>query len=491
MRIESSYSLATQACHKENISFEEYQTHYKQNNGENGWIERKAEALPCMFIAVVVKTTYHIAIAIIVGIPQCLTCDSKQLRLECSNIYQDFEEAYGCFMMIFDDQKGSYYFERSQFFKEKNVVVLKKDQDFKPSPPTDPKSPDPEDPSIVTQLMNKVVNPTINVVVNPVNKGEDFLLNKESAIFSYATTYPRNLDFLQNFGKYGEEFFRKPCKYDRSVFSSSMVLLMQDIQDIAREARPHFQLRQKFYDKIEALPQILVDTTHGNSQRTVNDNPFAPILSPIAWQASEIIVPKDVLMTRVQTVTEKALQRCTQFEEKIFHATYPRLVNKAIGAVGRFFFNQTIKWWGCRLVVFYVSWGLQNMKKGKGFDYEIMEDDTLISVHYYVASLLWLGLLHLEGKSWKEKHERTHHELDSERTSYAYKMRDKLVSEFKPTQSSKEESGILAKALPYLLEAVGDNIQHPKIEHIPPPSPSPIRETLNNVWNYATSFFSR
>ena len=132
------------------ISFEEYQNHYI----EEGWFSRKAQAIPCFFITLVTKTIYHLAMAIIFGIPKFFNRDSNRFQAEICNITRDVEEAFGCIVVIFNDQRGSYYFDRSQFFKEKYITWAMQNEPFDTPPPlSDPEiAPPPSDYSIIDQV---------------------------------------------------------------------------------------------------------------------------------------------------------------------------------------------------------------------------------------------------------------------------------------------------------------------------------------------------
>ena len=141
--INSYYKAAAELQHID-ISFEEYQSHYV----EAGWLTRKVQAVPCFFITIVMKTTYHLAMAIIVGVPKFLDRDSKRFQAELCNIGRDIEEGYACIVVIISDQRGSYHFDRSQFFKEKNILWAVKNEDFDvPPPPLEiiPQDPLPKD----------------------------------------------------------------------------------------------------------------------------------------------------------------------------------------------------------------------------------------------------------------------------------------------------------------------------------------------------------
>ena len=480
MHIESSYSLATQAFHKENITYEEYQNHYKQNNGEDEWLKRKVEALPCMFIAVVVKTTYHVAIAIIVGIPQCLTCDTKNLRTECSNIYHDLEEAYAFVIMIFDDQKGSFYFERSQFFKEKNIVVLKKDQDFKPSSTKEPKTPDPKTPN---SEKPSTVQKMKNVAVSPVKGGESWLLEKENTIFEWLLI-PQNWDWFEKNANRFEYFFQKTAHADPSVFSSSAVLFLQDLQVIKKQINQGLEIRKSFYNRIEAFPQLLVDSIHGDSQRRVQENPFAPILSPIAWKVSEGVISKKTLMKDLQENTKKLVKDLKERETTFFHATFPTLIKKSITGTASHIGEQSIKWYACHTVVWLSSCVISLVSSSLQNKDETMEQSYLINP-WWIGLIAYLYLFNTQLKSWKAHHEKTHSSCENDRNSIAYKMRDRLAAEFTSTTPPEKENGAFEKVvLPHIMEILADNISLPQTDHKPPPS-----ETIwRKGWNYVKSF---
>lgn len=162
----SPYYRAAATSKDIDVSFEFYSLEYSSD----GWLGRKVEAIPGFLIAVVIKTTYHIAMAIIVGVPKLFERDSKRFEAELCNAARDIEEAFGYFVVIFNDERGSFYLERSQFFKEKNIQWAVESKDFfepphLPSPPPlpPPKAkippPSPKSPPHIRYPTNHVFTP--------------------------------------------------------------------------------------------------------------------------------------------------------------------------------------------------------------------------------------------------------------------------------------------------------------------------------------------
>lgn len=162
----SPYYRAAAVSKDIDVSFEFYSLQYSSE----GWLGRKVEALPGFLIAVVIKTTYHIAMAIIVGVPKLFERDSKRFEAELCNAARDIEEAFGYFVVIFNDERGSFYLERSQFFKEKNIQWAVESKDFfepphlplpPPLPPPKAKTPppSPKSPPHIRYPTNHVFTP--------------------------------------------------------------------------------------------------------------------------------------------------------------------------------------------------------------------------------------------------------------------------------------------------------------------------------------------
>lgn len=141
MTTESYYYLAARDLQKIDINSNEYGDYYK----DDGWVGRKVQAIPSIFIAVVVKTTYHVAMAIIIGIPQyIINDDQKRLDAEGDNIWQDLNEAYAWCVILIDDKEGSLLRDRSCFLKEQNSLWAEgKISDYDTPPTKKPTTPPP------------------------------------------------------------------------------------------------------------------------------------------------------------------------------------------------------------------------------------------------------------------------------------------------------------------------------------------------------------
>lgn len=112
----------------QNASYQTYESHHKFE----GFFDRKIIAIPNALYSGIVKTTYHLASAIFLGIPlecyelanQILFKNDPNLQRHFTfsiNMYKagrDFEESVGWITTLFHDKAGSYLVQESLFQKE-------------------------------------------------------------------------------------------------------------------------------------------------------------------------------------------------------------------------------------------------------------------------------------------------------------------------------------------------------------------------------------
>ena len=83
----------------------------------DGWLLRKVIALPLAVWSGTVKTTYHLAQAIFIGIPKTYWDGGQCLKAQSFHIARDFQESYGWLASIFNDQYGQFHVQESLFHK--------------------------------------------------------------------------------------------------------------------------------------------------------------------------------------------------------------------------------------------------------------------------------------------------------------------------------------------------------------------------------------
>ncbi len=90
--------------------------------GQNA-ILRKVIAIPYVCTFGLVKTIYHLASALFVGIPQSIQGNRHSLTLSLYCIARDLQESCGWFVTIFSDKVGSYLVQEALFQKECYDIV--------------------------------------------------------------------------------------------------------------------------------------------------------------------------------------------------------------------------------------------------------------------------------------------------------------------------------------------------------------------------------
>jgi len=93
--------------------YKSYLIHYRSSD----WMCRKFVAIPSAFLAGVVKLTYHLVVATILGIRQFTTNYKSNFRSELYSAARDVEEALGWLTTLFHDSFGSYLVQESLFQK--------------------------------------------------------------------------------------------------------------------------------------------------------------------------------------------------------------------------------------------------------------------------------------------------------------------------------------------------------------------------------------
>jgi hypothetical protein len=90
---------------------------FKNEYSPEGWQGRKMIALPAAAWTGTVQVVYHLAKAILVGIPKALFDRGRYLKAQVFCIARDFQESYGRLTSLFNDRYGQFHIEESQFQK--------------------------------------------------------------------------------------------------------------------------------------------------------------------------------------------------------------------------------------------------------------------------------------------------------------------------------------------------------------------------------------
>lgn len=90
---------------------------FNQKYSADGWLGRKVIALPAAAWSGVVKTIYHLALAIFIGIPKAFSDQKPYLRALLFHAARDLQESYGQLASLFNDRYGQFHVQESQFQK--------------------------------------------------------------------------------------------------------------------------------------------------------------------------------------------------------------------------------------------------------------------------------------------------------------------------------------------------------------------------------------
>lgn len=94
---------------------EKQQFNLKYSTG--GWLGRKITALPRFVWFGVVPLTYHLALAILIGVPKVCLGDREYLKVQLYNVARDLQETYGYLFCLINDRHGQFHIQESQFQK--------------------------------------------------------------------------------------------------------------------------------------------------------------------------------------------------------------------------------------------------------------------------------------------------------------------------------------------------------------------------------------
>jgi Flp pilus assembly protein TadD len=108
-----SFANANPQFHYGDVSFKKFCNYYSPG----GWCGRKVYALPLAIWSLVIKTIYHLAKAVIVGIGKACSGDSRCLKAHIFYVGRDFQEAFGWLVSLFNDRYGQYHIQESVFHK--------------------------------------------------------------------------------------------------------------------------------------------------------------------------------------------------------------------------------------------------------------------------------------------------------------------------------------------------------------------------------------
>jgi|GEM_PF-2665838 len=89
---------------------------FKQKYSPEGWVGRKVIALPAAIWSGIVKTIYHLAKAILVGVIAC-SGGNNYLKAQFFYIARDLQESLGWSATLLNDRYGQYHIQESGFHK--------------------------------------------------------------------------------------------------------------------------------------------------------------------------------------------------------------------------------------------------------------------------------------------------------------------------------------------------------------------------------------
>lgn len=84
---------------------------------EEGWLGRKITALPKAAWSGLIHSTYHLALAILIGIPAVFKGEGKYLIVQLFSFARDLQCAYGYLTSLINDRYGQFHIQESQFQK--------------------------------------------------------------------------------------------------------------------------------------------------------------------------------------------------------------------------------------------------------------------------------------------------------------------------------------------------------------------------------------
>lgn len=90
---------------------------FNQKYSIEGWLGRKITALPRAIWSGVVQPIFHLALAILIGIPKICLGKSEYLKVQLYNGARDLQEAYGHLVTLIHDRHGQFHVQESQFQK--------------------------------------------------------------------------------------------------------------------------------------------------------------------------------------------------------------------------------------------------------------------------------------------------------------------------------------------------------------------------------------
>lgn len=91
---------------------------FSQNYDAKGWVGRKFLAIPSALWSGLAKTTYHIALTILAGVPCAIIGKNKSFKKYLFSAIRDCQESLGHILLIFNDRVGKFHIQESQFHKE-------------------------------------------------------------------------------------------------------------------------------------------------------------------------------------------------------------------------------------------------------------------------------------------------------------------------------------------------------------------------------------
>ena len=293
-----------------------------------------------------------------------------------------------------------------------------------------------------------------------------------------------DLEFIQGAVRKTESVFKVLAWVDPSEFTSSIVLILQDVQDASTEFRPFIMLRKRMYRAIDAAPEKLIATTHGSPERKTNH--FGRFSSPIVFKTAAAVKPKEEALQELKVLSAQVHIVCESVEKSTFHVLFPEAVHTVLPKVGRFFGRQTIRWYICDATGYVIASGYQYAQRCAGYEEdELASQETIVTVHWYAKWMLWTLMLNLEAKNWKAERERAPQDMREVANGYGNRMRE-LVA-----QKLGTKVDILGGIASYVLPYVQGNVEQLPIQRHQPPPPTIWRQGWNAISRCWRDCFNR
>jgi len=279
-----------------------------------------------------------------------------------------------------------------------------------------------------------------------------------------------DLEFVDGVAKTVESLSRKVAQVDPSEFSSTLILIMQDVQDIIVPAQFAIQKRQKLYQKIEEAPQKITYVTHGTPEKKLTATFMNRHSRAIVHKTSEKIIPEEAWRGKLTQGKETLRLICISTEASTVHTLFPAAVNHAAPKVGWFVGRHAIRWYLCNLTGLVIAGAVQYGQQLAGYEEdELFSHEAIVATHWYAKWMLWTLMLNLELRQWKEDRARVQESLGDATAGSIHTVLAGMRGEVVQEAERREENGFLKKVVAHVLPSVLEGVPRSEIVHEPPP----------------------